>query len=59
MIDFLIDYARELGYQEVTVGVDLDKLIAIKLYLKKGFTHVLYQGKDAYGAYQKLLKKLN
>jgi ribosomal protein S18 acetylase RimI-like enzyme len=58
LADFLIDYARESGYQELTVGVDLDNPIAIKLYLKKGFTCVLYQGEDAYGAYQKLLKVL-
>jgi ribosomal protein S18 acetylase RimI-like enzyme len=50
LVDFLIDYARELGNQKLTVGVDLDNPIAIKLYLKKGFTCVLYQGEDAYGA---------
>ncbi|MFT8310821.1 MAG: GNAT family N-acetyltransferase [Sporolactobacillus sp.] len=58
LVDFLIDYARDLGYQELTVGVDLDNSIAIKLYMQKGFTHILYKGEDAYGAYQKLLKKL-
>jgi ribosomal protein S18 acetylase RimI-like enzyme len=48
LVDFLIEYARELGYQELSLGVDLDNLIAIKLYMKKGFTRVLYQGVDAY-----------
>jgi ribosomal protein S18 acetylase RimI-like enzyme len=43
LIDFLIDYVRKLGYQELTLGVDLDNPIAIKLYMKKDFIRVLYQ----------------
>ncbi|MDF2911531.1 MAG: GCN5-related N-acetyltransferase, partial [Sporolactobacillus laevolacticus] len=58
MIDFLVDYSQRLGYKEMSIGVDLDNVIARNLYKKKGFTHVLFQGKDEQGAYEKLLKKL-
>ncbi|WP_239984853.1 GNAT family N-acetyltransferase [Sporolactobacillus pectinivorans] len=58
IINFLIDYARDLGYQEMSIGVDIDNLVARNLYRKEGFIKVLFQGKDAYGAYQKLLKEI-
>ncbi|MCL1631488.1 GNAT family N-acetyltransferase [Sporolactobacillus sp. CPB3-1] len=51
LVDFLIDYARRSGYQELSVGVDLDNTIAQHLYTKKGFTRILFEGEDAYGAY--------
>ncbi|WP_241654821.1 GNAT family N-acetyltransferase [Sporolactobacillus shoreae] len=57
-VNFLIDYAKNLGYQEISIGVDIDNLVAKNLYRKLGFTEVVYQGKDAYGEYQKLLKKI-
>lgn len=59
MIDFLVDYSQRLGYKEMSIGVDLDNVVARNLYKKKGFTHVLFQGKDEQGAYIKLLKKLS
>ncbi|WP_237389746.1 GNAT family N-acetyltransferase [Bacillus sp. USDA818B3_A] len=58
IVDFLIDYAKQLGYEEITLGVDTDNLNARHLYKKKGFTIVLYFGEDEYGEYVKLLKKL-
>jgi diamine N-acetyltransferase len=58
-VDYLIDYAKQLGYEEITLGVDTDNLNARHLYEKKGFTTVLYFGEDEYGEYVKLLKKLN
>jgi diamine N-acetyltransferase len=58
IVDSLIDYAKQLGYEEITLGVDKDNLNTRHLYEKKGFTTVLYLGEDEYGEYVKLLKKL-
>lgn len=59
IVDYLIDHARKLGYEEIALGVDTDNVNARHLYDKKGFTTVLYLGEDEYGEYVKLLKKLN
>ena len=58
LVDFLIDYAQALGFEEIALGVDMDNMNARHLYEKKGFTDVLYVGEDNYGKYVKLLKKL-
>jgi len=58
ILDYLIDYAELLGYEEISLGVDTDNLNARHLYEKKGFTTVLFIGEDEYGEYVKLLKKL-
>ncbi|WP_414049591.1 GNAT family N-acetyltransferase [Macrococcus animalis] len=59
ILDYLIDYAKDLGYEEISLGVDTDNLNARHLYEKKGFTEVLFEGEDEYGEYVKLLKRLN
>lgn len=58
IIDYLSAYAKELGYCEISLGVDLDNAIAIHLYRKKGFTEVIQECEDEFGKYFKLLKKL-
>ncbi|MBY8914231.1 GNAT family N-acetyltransferase [Bacillus sp. YC2] len=58
IVDYLIDYTKHLGYEEIALGVDTDNLNARHLYEKKGFTTVLFLGEDEYGEYVKLLKKL-
>lgn len=58
ILDYLIDYAQQLGYEEITLGVDTDNIHARHLYEKRGFTDVLFIGEDKYGEYVKLLKKL-
>lgn len=58
IIDYLIDCAKRLGYEEISVGVDTDNLIARHLYEKKGFTNVVFEGEDEYGKYMKLFRKL-
>ncbi|MDN4142232.1 MULTISPECIES: GNAT family N-acetyltransferase [Bacillus] len=40
----MIDYAKQLGFEEITFGVDTDNLNARHLYEKKGFTTVLFLG---------------
>lgn len=58
ILRFLIEKATEMGYTEMTVGVDKDNENAIHLYKKYGFTEVLYEGKDENGEYYKLLKRI-
>lgn len=58
IIDYLIDYAKGLGYEEISLGVDINNLNARHLYEKKGFTNVIFEGEDEYGEYVKLLRRL-
>jgi ribosomal protein S18 acetylase RimI-like enzyme len=58
LLDYLLQEAKTLGYAEMSVGVDTDNAPARHLYEKKGFTTVLFEGKDEYGEYVKLLKRL-
>ena len=58
LVDFICEKARELGYSEVSIGVDKDNAVALHLYQKKGFDEVLFDGEDEDGPYYKLLKKL-
>lgn len=55
--DFLIDKAKEMGYREISLGVDRDNEKALHLYKKKGFK-IYAQDKDEYGEFYKMLKKL-
>lgn len=59
LIDFLCDLAKEKGYSEISLGVDVINMAARHLYSKKGFTEVLYHGTDQHGEFFKLLKKLD
>ena len=52
----LVDQSE--NFSELSLGVDLDNSIARHLYEKKGFTTILFRGKDELGEYVKLLKKL-
>ncbi|MCL2827683.1 MAG: GNAT family N-acetyltransferase [Oscillospiraceae bacterium] len=58
IVDALVDYATDLGYKEITVGVDIANVGARWLYEKKGFTTIVFIGEDAGGKYVKLLKTL-
>lgn len=58
IIDYLIDYAKQLGYEEISLGVDTNNVKARRLYERKGFTNVIFKGENEYGEYVKLLKKL-
>jgi Acetyltransferases len=58
IIDYLVCYARKLGYKELSLGVDIDNVSARHLYEKKGFTHLIFEGEDEQGKYVKLLKIL-
>lgn len=58
LVDFMIDTIREMGYKEISIGVDRDNVAALHLYRKKGFTDVIFEGSDEYGEYYKLLKNM-
>ena len=57
-IDFMVKKIKNMGYKEITVGVDKDNTAALNLYRKKGFTTVLFDGADEDREYFKLMKKL-
>ena len=54
----LFQYAKALGYEELSVGVDLDNYAALKLYADLGFDRILLVDADEQGRYVKLLKSL-
>ena len=56
LVAFATEKAKELGYRELTIGVDLDNYAALKLYIDSGFDKVLFIGEDEQGRYVKLLK---
>lgn len=56
LVDFITDKAKELDYNEMSIGVDLDNYPALKLYIDCGFNKVVYIGEDEQGKYIKLLK---
>lgn len=58
ILEFLIRKAKEMGYSEMTVGVDKGNVNALYLYKKFGFTEVLYDGADEHGEYFKLMKRI-
>ena len=58
LIDFMVKKIKNMGYKEITVGVDKDNTAALNLYRKKGFTTVLFDGADEDREYFKLLKNL-
>ncbi len=54
----IFQYAKEHGYSEMSLGVDLDNYLALKLYTRLGFTHITLIDEDNQGQYLKLLKHL-
>lgn len=58
ILAYLIEKAEEMGFEEMTIGVDKDNVNALHLYRKFGFTHVLFDGADEHGEYYKLMKKI-
>lgn len=58
LVEYVADKAKELGYKEMSIGVNLDNYLALKLYIGAGFDKVIYIGEDEQGKYIKLLKKI-
>lgn len=51
-------YAKEYGYTEMALGVDLNNYVALKLYHGLGFSQIILVDEDDQGKYLKLLKLL-
>ena len=58
LVDFITGKAKELGYTEMSIGVDLDNYPALKLYIDSSFDKVIFIGEDEQGKYVKLLKTI-
>lgn len=58
LLRHVCEMAHALGLSELSVGVDLDNLPALRLYASEGFDRILYVGRDGDGTYCKLLKTL-
>ena len=58
ILEFLINKAKEMGFSEMTIGVDKDNKNALHLYRKYGFAEVLFDGADENGEYFKLMKRI-
>lgn len=58
ILEFLINKAKEMGFSEMTIGVDKSNESALHLYHKYGFTEVLFNGADKDGEYYKLMKRI-
>lgn len=56
LLDFLISTAKEMGYSEITLGVDSDNYQAVHMYKKKGF-EIFKTASDKYGEYYKMILK--
>lgn len=58
LIKHISDIAKQMNYEEVSVGVDLDNYNALKVYVNNGFNNIILADKDEQGAYLKLVLKL-
>lgn len=58
ILGFLIRKAKEMGYCEISIGVDKDNIAALNLYRKMGFNTIIKEDEDEYGKFYKLLKEL-
>ena len=58
IVDYIINKVKELGFNEICVSVNKVNERALRLYSRKGFVEIIYDGADEWGPYYKLLKKL-
>ena len=58
ILKYLINKATDMGFEEMTIGVDKDNKIALNLYGKFGFNEVIFDGADENGEYFKLMKRI-
>lgn len=58
LVEYATDKAKEMGYSEMSIDVDLDNYPALKLYADSGFDKILFIGEDHQGKYVKLLKEI-
>ncbi len=58
LVEYAVSRAAEMGYSELSIGVDMDNYGALRLYTGLGFREILFLGEDENGKYFKLLKRL-
>ena len=58
LTEYAVRTARDLGYRELSLGVNLDNYPALRLYAEAGFDRILRVDRDQWGPYVKLLKIL-
>ena len=58
LVEYVTDKAKELGYSEMSIGVDIKNYAALKLYINGGFDKIVYVGEDEQEKYVKLLKTI-
>ncbi len=58
LVEHVVSRAAEMGYSELSIGVDTDNYGALRLYTAAGFREILFLGEDEDGRYFKLLKRL-
>jgi ribosomal protein S18 acetylase RimI-like enzyme len=59
LVEYAVRQASEMGYSEMSIGVDMDNYAALQLYTSLGFREILFLGEDENGKYFKLLKRLS
>ena len=55
LVKFIKIKAKEEGFSEISIGVDLDNYPAIKLYAQSGFNQIVSVDEDKDGKFMKLL----
>ena len=58
LVEYATDKAKDMGYSEMSIGVDLDNYSALKLYADSGFDKILFIGEEHQGKYGKLLTEI-
>ena len=58
LVDRAVAKAADMGYSEMSIGVDIDNYPALRLYWEAGFREIIFVGEDTDGKYFKLLKRL-
>ena len=56
LVEQVLEQAKQRGFKELSIGVDLDNFAALQLYTKAGFDRVLAVCEDKDGRYVKLMK---
>ena len=55
LVQFIKIKAKEEGFSELSIGVDLDNYPALKLYITSGFNQIVHIDEDEQGKFMKLL----
>ena len=59
LVSFAVQTAKNIGYSELSIGVDLDNYAALKLYFEAGFRTIISIDADQGGPYAKLFMKIH